>query len=62
MSPPRLFFLFEGSILKNRLPTKDNLQKKDAIKGGQALKCPLCLDEVQSCLHFFFACPRDDLV
>lgn len=44
-------------LLRDRLPSKDNLLKRGAIPQAE-IDCCCCKREVESALHFFFRCPN----
>ena len=53
--PNRIAFLVWRS-LKNRLPTKDNLLKRDVIDVNSDQTCVLCNNYIESALHLFLPC------
>lgn len=46
----------------DRLPTKDNLNKRNAIGEEQSLLCPFFQFEDETCSHILFTCPKVDRI
>ncbi|XP_057811533.1 uncharacterized protein LOC131025764 [Salvia miltiorrhiza] len=49
-------------ILRNRLPSCDNLRKRNIPVGEEEIMCNACCQEVESANHVFLTCPKTDML
>ncbi|GKV00581.1 hypothetical protein SLEP1_g13249 [Rubroshorea leprosula] len=48
---------FAWKVMQNRIPTKDNLQKRGVLGSEEDQSCVLCGKEAESVNHLLFSCP-----